>query len=154
MKPSPEISFVVVNYNGIIHTRELLKSMEDNLKSLSYEVIVVDNGSLSDEGVLLSKEFPHYNIIRSEKNLGFSGGNNLGIKASAGRYIMMINNDTLLIDDSVKELVAMLESDTNIGAVSPKIHFLNPSGIIQFAGYTKLTKITLRNRAVGYNEYD
>lgn len=154
MKQSLEISFIVVNYNGIQNTIELLDSIELNLKSISYEVIVVDNGSSVDEAALLSEEFLQYKIIRSEKNLGFSGGNNLGIKASSGRYIMLINNDTLLCDNSICELVKMLEEDSSIGAVSPKIYFMSPPNTIQYAGFTELTKITLRNRAIGYNELD
>jgi len=154
MRQSPDISFVVVNYNGIHHTRELLNSMRCNLDSLPVEVIVVDNGSLVNEAELLSTEFPEHRFIRSEENLGFSGGNNLGIKASSGDYIMLLNNDTILPDSSVRELVKTLKSNPEIGVVSPKIHFMNPPGTIQYAGFTELTRITLRNRAIGYNEPD
>lgn len=154
MNRFPEISFVIVNYNGINDTRELLKSMKCYLELLSYEVIIVDNGSVENEAIILSKDFPEHIVIRSNKNLGFAGGNNLGIKASSGRYIMLINNDTLLIDDSICELMKMLERNPLIGAVSPKIYFKNPPKTIQFTGFTELTKITLRNRSIGYNELD
>ncbi|MEN6618403.1 MAG: glycosyltransferase family 2 protein [Rikenellaceae bacterium] len=154
MSQNPEISFVVVNYNGIKHTRELLVSIEEHLSEISHEVIVVDNGSVNNESLPLAKEFPKAIVIRSKSNLGFSGGNNLGIKTSSGRYVMLINNDTLIRDNSVSELVKMLDSDPFIGAVSPKIHFMNPPDTIQFAGFTELTRITLRNRAIGYNEPD
>ncbi len=151
---NPEISFIVVNYNGLTHTRELLLSMRKHLQGISCETIVVDNGSRNNESIILEEEFPEVINIRSEINLGFSGGNNIGIRASAGKYVMLINNDTLLCDSSVTELVKMLESDSAIGAVSPKIHFITPPGTIQFAGFTELTRITLRNRGIGYNEYD
>lgn len=154
MNQSPEVSFIVVNYNGIKDTRELLISIVDFVQYLSYEVIVVDNGSVINEGALLIIEFPKFKILRSEKNLGFSGGNNLGIKASIGNYLMFINNDTLLTDCSICELVKILKNDSSIGAVSPKIHFFHPTNTIQFAGFTELTKITLRNRTIGNNELD
>jgi len=154
MNQHPEVSFIVVNYNGIKDTRELLISIDNFVQHLSYEVIVVDNGSVINEGALLIIEFPKFKILRSEKNLGFSGGNNIGIKASIGNYLMFINNDTLLTDCSICELVKILKNNPSIGAVSPKIHFFYPSNTIQFAGFTELTKITLRNRTIGNNELD
>lgn len=154
MNWNPEISFIVVNYNGLANTRELLRSIERYINGISYEIVVVDNGSFKNESLNLSEEFPKAVNIRSDKNLGFSGGNNLGIKASSGQYIMLINNDALLCDSSISELVKTLETDPSIGAVSPKIYFLNPPDTIQYAGFTDLTKITLRNRTIGYNEYD
>lgn len=154
MKDSPDISIVTVNYNGIHHTRELLNSIEKFVHDISYEVIVVDNGSLLDEAGILSNEFTRHKIIRSSVNLGFSGGNNLGIRASSGRYIFLLNNDTLVIDNSICELVKILEFDPEIGAVSPKIHFQSPENTIQFAGFTELSKITIRNRTIGSNELD
>lgn len=150
----PEISFIVVNYNGISDTRELLVSMRHCLALISYEVIIVDNGSEHNEAALLSKDFPEYTIIRSERNLGFSGGNNLGIKTSLGKYIMLLNNDTLLIDDSISNLVGLLNDNPLIGAVSPKIYFFDPPHTIQYAGFTEFSKISMRNRAIGYSEID
>ncbi len=154
MSQNPDISFIVVNFNGIKHTRELLLSMEEFLDEVSYEVIVVDNGSINNESILLAKEFPNVKNIRSNNNLGFAGGNNLGIKESLGRFILLINNDTLLIDNSVNELAKMLDSDSSIAAVSPKIYFLSPPQTIQYAGFTELSKITLRNKTIGYNQKD
>ncbi|OFX78753.1 MAG: glycosyl transferase [Bacteroidetes bacterium GWE2_39_28] len=150
----PDISFVTVNYNGVIHTRELLLSMKRYLIDVRYEVIVVDNGSEYDETSDLIREFPEFTFIRSEINLGFAGGNNIGIIKSRGRYIMLINNDTLLLDNSVVELVTFMDKNPHIGAVSPKIHFLNPPRTIQFAGYSDLTPITLRNHITGYSQAD
>ena len=154
MNKSPEISIITINFNGISHTRELLNSIENCLHDILYEVIVVDNGSFEDEASRLSSEFKQHKIIRSLKNLGFSGGNNLGIKASSGRYIFLLNNDTLIVDNSISEIVNTLESDPMIGAVSPKIHFQNPPNTIQFAGFTEFSKITIRNRTIGNNELD
>ena len=150
----PDISFIIVNFNGVEHTRELLLTICMEISGLTYEVIVVDNGSSGNDFSLLVKEFPAFSHIRSDINLGFAGGNNLGIKSSAGRYIMLINNDTLIPDKSLSELVKFMDDNPNIGAASPKILYLNPHNTIQFAGFTELSKFTLRNHGVGYNELD
>lgn len=154
MKLNPDISFIIVNYDGIAHTTELVQSVDKYMSGHFYEIVVVDNGSKNNESLPLSEQFPKARIIRSDTNLGFSGGNNLGIKASSGRYVMLINNDALLCDDSICQLAKMLDEDPAIGAASPKIQFLNPPKTIQYAGYTELTRITLRNRTIGYNELD
>ena len=149
-----DISFVTINYNGLKHTRELLQSMNKYLKDVSYETLVVDNGSLINESDILSRDFPNYSFIRSENNLGFAGGNNLGIKNCLGRYIMLINNDTLLIDSSIKEIVNFMDNNVFVAACSPKILFFKPAGVIQYAGFSELTKITLRNKGIGFGEKD
>mgnify|MGYP001176945661 CR=1 FL=1 len=154
MTPKPDISFVTVNFNGIIHTLDLLKSIVNNLPECNYEIIVVDNGSKVNEAVSIKELFPKAQVIRSDKNLGFAGGNNLGIKSSAGRYIFLINNDAFLIDDSVTRLIDIMDRNKSVAAVSPKIYFVNPENTIQFAGYTHLTRITIRNSGIGYNEQD
>lgn len=83
--------------------------------------------------------------LRSESNLGFSGGNNLGIRVAKGAYIFLINNDTYVESDGFHYLTERLESQKNIGAVSPKIRFAFPPQNIQFAGFTSLSAITIRN---------
>ena len=66
------------------------------LKDKSIEVIVVDNASTQDEATIIEKQYPEIKVIRSKENLGFAGGNNLGIKAAQGKYLFFINNDTIL----------------------------------------------------------
>ena len=88
--------------------------------------------------------------LRSESNLGFSGGNNLGIRVAKGAYIFLINNDTYVESDGFHYLTERLESQKNIGAVSPKIRFAFPPQNIQFAGFTPLSAITIRNEMTGF----
>ena len=154
MEKLHEISIIVVNYNGFKDTRDLLESISRHLYSLSIEVIVVDNGSKIDETIKLSEEFDNVTFIRSHLNLGFAGGNNLGIKASKGEYIFLLNNDTLLVDDSLLFLRDTLKNDFNIGVVSPKIHYFEPANTLQYAGYTPISAITIRNSQPGCGEYD
>lgn len=151
------ISFITINYNGLKDTCALIDSIPS---SEALEVIVVDNASKEDEAGKILSRYPQVKVIRSEKNLGFAGGNNLGIEAAQGRYLFFINNDTVLMgsDDeklqSIEALVNRLESNPAIGVVCPKIRFAWGSFPVQFAGYTPLTSITLRNRSIGFGEED
>ena len=87
-----ELSIITVNYNGLEDTCALIETITFND---SMEVIVVDNGSNNNEASIIQQRYPLIKAIRSEQNLGFAGGNNLGIKAAKGNYLYFINNDTL-----------------------------------------------------------
>ena len=158
-----QISIITINYNGLKDTCELIETLP--LEDESIEVIVVDNASHEDEATLIESRYPQVKVIRSKKNLGFAGGNNLGIKAAHGKYLFFINNDTLLVSEKRKvnsekfatafhPLIDRLESSPKIGAVCPKIRFAWGNNPIQFAGYTTLSSITMRNRAIGCGEAD
>ncbi len=139
------------------------------LEDESIEVIVVDNASVQDEATQIEQRYPQITVIRSKENLGFAGGNNLGIQASHGKYLFFINNDTLLTTASIlppkqgdregltsyfQPLIDRLESSPKIGMVCPKIKFAWNNNPIQYAGYTPLSQITLRNSAIGCGEDD
>lgn len=147
-----ELSIITVNYNGYKDTCELIDTLPLDDKSL--EVIVVDNGSRDDEAALLKQRYPAITAIRSERNVGFAGGNNIGMKASSGKYLFLVNNDTIFKNRNFHNLTSRLCSSPTIGMVCPKICFAYDERKIQFAGYTKLSPVTLRNRAIGYNEDD
>ena len=148
------LSIITINYNGLRDTCELIESLP--LGSPSMEVIVVDNASKEDEASIIEKRYPNIKVIRSNKNLGFAGGNNLGIKAATGKYLFFINNDTLLSHQpsAFDSLISRLESDEKIGMVCPKIRFAWDNNPIQFAGYTPLSRFTMRNRSIGFGEID
>ena len=149
-----QISIITINYNGLADTCTLIDSIPLNDDSL--EVIVVDNASKANEATIIRQRYPQVKVIQSDKNLGFAGGNNLGIKAAQGKYLFFINNDALLRPQTsnFRHLISRLESDEKIGAVCPKIRFAWDSNPIQFAGYTPLSLITMRNRAIGFGEED
>jgi len=146
-----ELSVITVNYNGLKDTCALIESIPFNE---NMEVIVVDNASLQDEASLIQKRYPQVKIIRSEKNLGFAGGNNLGIQESEGKYLFLVNNDTVFEDFNVQALIDRLESSPLIGIICPKIRFTWGNKPIQYAGYTPLSRITIRNRSIGFGEED
>lgn len=147
------ISVITINYNGLKDTCALL----DTIPQIhDMEIIVVDNASNDDEASIIEKRYPEVKVIRSQKNLGFAGGNNLGIKAARGKYLFFINNDTILSPHTsdIKHLITRLESSPKIGIVCPKIRFAWDNNPIQFTGYTPLSQITMRNRSIGYGEED
>lgn len=153
MSGKPELSVITVNYNGRKDTERLIESLRNHL-SIPYELIVVDNGSMQNEAVALQEKYLFLKTIRSERNLGFAGGNNLGIRQASGDYLLFLNNDTFIEDNSILSLVEAMRQKPSLGGVSPKILFADEEGGIQFAGYTPLSRITLRNRLIGYREED
>lgn len=115
---------------------------------------MIDNASKQDEASIISEKYPHVKVIRSPHNLGFAGGNNLGIMEAKGMYLLLINNDTFLKEFNIDSLIKRLNSSDKIGIVCPKLRFSWGSNPIQFAGYTPLSPITVRNQAVGFGEED
>ena len=146
-----ELSIITVNYNGLKDTCALIETIPFND---TMEMIVVDNASKNDEASILQKKYPHIRIIRSDKNLGFAGGNNLGIKAAKGKYLFLINNDTVFKTFNVQSLINRQEMSDKVGVVCPKIRFAWDNNPIQFAGYTPLSSVTIRNSAIGCGEED
>lgn len=149
-----DISVVTVNYNGWRDTCELIESLQKAVTRVSYEVIVVDNASRGDDVHILREKYPDIKVIESKVNLGFAGGNNLGIREAEGCYIFLLNNDTIVKEDGLDKLIDRLESNPLIGVVCPKIKFIEHGNPIQFAGYTPLSKVTLRNSLIGFDELD
>ena len=145
------ISIITINYNGLKDTCALIETIPFNDKM---EVIVVDNGSTQDEATEIENKYPQIKVIRSKENLGFAGGNNLGIQAAQGKYLFLINNDTILREFDFQKLISRLDSSPKIGVACPKIRFAWDNNPIQFAGYTALSAITVRNKAIGFGEED
>lgn len=149
-----KVSIITVNYNGGTDTCDLIESLKQH-ENYPYELIVVDNGSASLEDYTLLKEnYPDVKVIRSDKNLGFAGGNNIGIPYATGNYLFFLNNDTIITRPILEILVKRLESDAQIGCVSPKTTFWPQSNKLQYAGATKMSYITLRNEFTGYMQED
>lgn len=136
------ISIITVNYNGIKDTRNFLYSLKESVKDVQYEVIVIDNASKNDEASILSSEFDWIKCFRSEKNLGFSGGNNLGVELAVGDYFLFLNNDLIFKSDFITPILAKLTESENIGAVSPLILYMD--GTLCYGGCENIGKYLLR----------
>lgn len=151
---TPRISIITVNYNGFALTCAMIDSLRRHITT-PIQIVVVDNGSKLDEAAMLREGYAEeITVIRSPENLGFAGGNNLGIEVATGDYLLLLNNDTEVEDDTLHYLCQTLDSDPTIGVVCPKIRFFAPPRLVQFAGYMPLTRITLRNALVGFGEAD
>lgn len=149
-----KVSIITINYNRINDTCNLIDSLY-LYENYPYEIIVVDNASSDqNEYLMLKNNYPEIQVIRSDINLGFAGGNNLGIKHATGDYLFFLNNDTIITSAVLKTLVDRLESDKDIGCVCPKIASWPEKEIIQFAGFTEMSSITLRNICIGYKQID
>ncbi len=149
----PLVSVVTINYNHSKVTADCL----DSLKQITYpniEIILIDNASPKEDASWLKEAYPHVTYIQSETNLGFAGGNNLGIKKAAGEYILLLNNDTEVEPDFLEPLVDKCRNNPDAGAVSPKVRYHHTPEMLQYAGYTSINKFTGRNKAVGFNQID
>jgi GT2 family glycosyltransferase len=139
---TPVVSAIVLNYNGRGFAPESVQSLLDqDLEGI--EVLVVDNGSSDGSADELARLFgDRIGLVRSQCNLGFGGGNNLGILRSRGRYVVLLNNDAVAAPPFVRELVRAAESDPRIGMVAARVldyarrdvidtvgHLLYPDGL-------------------------
>ncbi len=139
-----KISIIIVNYNGFKDTCELLDCLGNHE---TIEIIVVDNTTGVNEAKLIKELYPHIKEIRSEKNLGFAGGNNLGLAQATGDHIMLLNNDTITSSTTILELSKTLEESKDIDIICPILRFFD-TGQIQYAGYTSISPITGRNQCI------
>jgi len=148
----PRISIVTVNYRNPAITVELLRSLH-RCPFQDFEIIVVENSPLNDPTELYRKAFLGVRVIISEQNLGFAGGNNLGIKAAKGEFVYFINNDTEVIAETFTPLLEVMDQDRRIGAICPKIKYYQDPARTQFAGFTEVNALG-RNKMMGKNEID
>lgn len=121
-----DVSVIIINYNGKQYIDNLFQSLQKLiLDSIKVEIIVVDNNSVDDSVQYLKEKyiFDNFKIIESKQNLGFAGGNNLGVSHAAGEYIIFLNNDTKVDKFWLKELLSKIKSDKTIGIVNSKLLF-------------------------------
>ncbi len=148
-----EVSFLTVNYHQADVTLALLASLQ-HLSFPHWECVVVNNGTNDPDLKSKVEEFDRCKYVESEENLGFAGGNNLGLPHCEGRFIFFINNDTEVSAGLLEPLLKRFDKDHNIGILSPKIIFDADRQTIQYAGATELSAITLRNKGIGYGLKD
>ncbi len=130
----PKVSIIVLNYNGLEYSRNCLKSLLGT-RYKNFRIYLIDNGSEINEAKILKKEFKNKKIhfTRFPQNLGFVEGTNQAVKNISSKYIVFLNNDTLVKPDWLLPMVKEMESDKNIGACQPKILSLNAS-VFDYAG--------------------
>lgn len=148
------VSVITINFNHSNVTEALLDSVFNSNTYEPIEVIVVDNGSVINPVPGWRDKYPGVKFIRSEINLGFSGGNNLGIKEAKGDYLFFVNNDTEVTEGLIGALAGTLDARPEVGMVSPKIRYYEQPEVLQYAGYTPMNYYTARNACIGQFEMD
>jgi GT2 family glycosyltransferase len=153
MDKKPLVSIITINYKQALVTNELLESMQ-KVTWPDYEIVIVDNASGEEDRSKINRNYPNNRLILSEKNLGFAGGNNLGIKNAKGDYILLLNNDTEVEPGFIEPMIELFENNPEIGAISPKIKFFYDKEKVQYAGYSKMNTFTLRLKGYGFKKTD
>ncbi len=154
----PLVSIVSVNYDQPEVTCEMLESLR-KVTYPNYETLVVDNGSQKKSPDSIKEKYPEVQLIVSDKNLGFAGGNNIAVKQAKGDYILLLNNDTEVKENFLESMVELMESNKEIGIVSSKILSYYEENVLEYAGASPLHPITSRgkhygNREKDYGQYD
>ncbi len=144
-----DLSIIIVNYKSKDKLVNCLNSItKAELGGINYEIIVVENNSGDDLGSLES-HYSRLELINSSKNLGMGGGNNLGIANSSGKFILILNPDTIIKDDAIPVLLKYLEDNPRVGIIGPKL--LYPDGSLQHscARFPKVYMPILRRTFLG-----
>ncbi|PWS33753.1 glycosyltransferase family 2 protein [Pedobacter paludis] len=143
------VSIITVNFNQHQVNIDFLKSVKSSNSKHPLEVVFVDNGSLVEHEMEYKQIYPELVYIRSDKNLGFAGGNNLGIHAAKGKYLLLLNNDTEITTNLIDVLVDEMEANPEIGLISPLILYYDEPNTIQYAGFSEMNYLTCRNEGIG-----
>lgn len=131
MNSSINLSIIIVNYNVKDFLQSLLLSLNKALKNITNEIIIVDNASTDGSVELIKNNFQNIILIANKENLGFSKANNQGLKISKGKYLLLINPDTIVSEDTISEMINFFENNAGTGLAGCKI--LNPDGSLQLA---------------------
>ena len=142
-----DISIIIVNYNVKEFVKNLLFSLNKALENFTSEIIVVDNASSDGSVEDIGPKFPNVKLIANKKNVGFGKANNQALEISKGKYIVLLNPDTIVREDTFTKLVKFFKANPETGMATCKV--LNPDGTIQLAcrrsfpgPWTSFTKIT------------
>ena len=151
----PTLAIILVNWNGSADTVRCLKSIRSSVFT-DYVTIVVDNGSSAEQLAALQKCEVDFVLIETGENLGYTGGNNVGIRYAQEHeinYVLLLNNDTIIESYALTNLITSADAEPNVGIFSPKILFYPQSTLIWSAG-TYLNRWLLMGYLTGYKEED
>jgi GT2 family glycosyltransferase len=140
---TPQVSIIILSYNTSNLIQKCLASVFAHIKSVNFEVIVVDNASKDDSVARIKKEFPKVTLIESKENLGFGNGINLGAKSAKGEYLLFLNSDAEIEVDVFENMVQFMQSDEKIGILGGKL--VNHDGSMQrsFSNFYGLKDIAI-----------
>lgn len=132
-----DVSVIIINYNTFKLTTDCIRSVLEKTQGLNYEIVLVDNASVETDPDVFKNLFPSITLIKSRTNLGFAGGNNLGIAHSSGEYVLLLNSDTELVNNAIYLAWQRIKADPTIGALSSKL--LYPDGRMQYVASRFMT---------------
>lgn len=126
------LSVIIVNYNGVGYLKDCLNSLYEKMTPLAFEIIIIDNNSADNSCQYIKDKYPGVVLIESKINYGFGKGNNEAVKKAKGEYLLLLNNDTILLDNQ-KPVLDFLKCDSSIGAVginmvNAKKEYMPPGG--------------------------
>ena len=145
-------SIITVNFHQAEVTIDFLKSVAKSYSSTEVEIIIVDNGAEKNRELIFQPYFSNIKYIQSKENLGFAGGNNLGIKQAKGDYIFLLNNDTEIPAGCIETMIAAMEANHQIGLLSPLLLYFDKKDVVQYAGFTPMNYLVARNAYIGQFE--
>ena len=122
-KRIPDVSIVIVNWNTVNLLRDCIESIIEQTPEGTYEVIVVDNGSTDGSVEMIKRCFPEVVLIENTANVGFVKGNNQGFARCRGRYVLLLNSDTVILDGAIQKTVQYAETNSQIGVVGCRLQY-------------------------------
>ena len=125
------LSIIIVTWNSERYIRNCLDSIIQNAGELQPEIILVDNNSSDHTVKVVEEQYPQVNLIQNKYNLGYAQANNQGIENSQGEYLLLLNPDTEVMENSLIQMIHFMEENVRTGALGPQL--LNPDGTIQFS---------------------
>lgn len=129
-----KLSIIILNYNTENLLRLCLKNLQELSLNLAFEIIVVDNNSTDKSVALVKNEYPHIKLISNQENLGHARGNNIGIKAAQGEYVIILNTDIIFSrSEDIVKIIKYLDEHPEVAILGPKL--LNGDGSIQNSCY-------------------
>ena len=124
-----DVSIVIVNWNTKDLLRDCLKSIGENTREVDYEIVVVDNNSTDGSAQMVKDEFEHVLLISNSENRGFAAANNQAVKIAKGRYILLLNSDTIVLDQAIEKTVVFADKHPDTAVTGCRV--LNPDGTLQ-----------------------
>ena len=117
----PSVSVIILNYNGLLHLDPCFSSLAETDYPGPIELILVDNGSTDPSVEHMGRYHPHVQVVRSATNLGFTGGNNLGVRHASGEYVVFLNNDMRVTPEWLRHLLAPMQPEEGLICTGAKI---------------------------------
>lgn len=135
-----QVSIIIVNYNTKELTRNCLNSVYEKIKDINFEIIVIDNASSDGSQEMIKNEFKDVILIESKENLGFGRANNLGMETAKGKYVFLLNSDTILLNNAVKIFFDYMEKNEKVGVCGGNLYNEDMTEQASYGNFPKLSQ--------------